>query len=134
MSGQYDDIINLPHHQSDKHPRMAMKERAAQFSPFSALTGYGAVIAETGRLTDGRIELTDERKDEIDWLLGELLKNGKPAAVTFFEPDGRKEGGRYVTAYGPLKRVDAAEGIFLSVGGRKVSLLEILRVEEDGER
>ena len=69
---RYDDIINLPHHQSAKHPRMSMEERAAQFSPFAALTGYGAVIEETGRLTEERIEPTEEQKDEIDRRLTEL--------------------------------------------------------------
>ena len=78
-SHRYDDILDLPHHESAKHPRMPLGDRAAQFSPFAALTGYGAVIAEAGRLTDARIELGDEQKDEIDRCLRDLLAD--PDAV-----------------------------------------------------
>ena len=101
---RYDDIINLPHHQSVKHPHMSMTERAAQFSPFAALTGYEAVIAETGRLTGERVELTDERKEEIDRTLNELLDLGRPAVITYFEPDDRKDGGQYNVIAGVLKK------------------------------
>ena len=133
MSGRYDDIINLPHHQSTKHPHMSMSERAAQFSPFAALTGYGAVIAETGRLTEERIELTEEQKDEIDRKLNELLELGKPALITFFEPDDRKAGGHYASASGRLKKVDTLEGILVLDGGDRIPIRDILSVEEEFE-
>lgn len=133
MSGRYDDIIDLPHHQSAKHPHMTMEERAAQFSPFAALTGYGAVIADTERLTDQRIELTDDQKEEIDRKLNELLDLGKPAVITFFEPDERKEGGRYTVAAGKLKRVDPLEGLLIFEDGRKISVREILGIGEGTE-
>ena len=127
---RYNDIIGLPHHQSEKHPRMSMEERAAQFSPFAALTGYGAVIAETGRMTDSRIELTDEQKDEIDRKLNELLENGEDAALTFFEPDSRKEGGRYVTVTGSIKRIDILEGVLRLNDGRGIPIRDILEIGE----
>ena len=130
MSGRYDDIINLPHHQSAKHPRMTMTERAAQFSPFAALTGYGAVIAETGRLTDSRIELTDEQKDEIDRRLNELLQSGEPASFTYFIPDGKKDGGRVVTVTGSVQRLDPIEGIIVFESGEKIPVREILGIGE----
>ena len=130
---RYDDIINLPHHQSAKHPRMTMEERAAQFSPFAALTGYGAVIAETGRLTEDRIELTDEQKDEIDRKLNELLENGEEAAITYFEPDTRKEGGQYVTVTGCISRIDILEGVLLLGGGRRIPIRDILEIGETKE-
>ena len=130
MSGRYDDIIHLPHHQSVKHPRMTMTERAAQFSPFAALTGYGAVIAETGRLADSRIELTDEQKDEIDRRLNELLQSGEPASFTYFIPDGKKDGGRVVTVTGSVRRLDPIEGIIVFESGEKIPVREILGIGE----
>jgi len=81
---RYDDIIGLPHHRSAKHPAMSMTDRAAQFSPFAALTGYGAVIAETGRTTEARIELGDEQRDEIDRALRELLASPDAACAPAF--------------------------------------------------
>ena len=130
MSGRYDDIIHLPHHQSVKHPRMTMTERAAQFSPFAALTGYGAVIAETGRLTEGRVELTDEQKEEIDRRLSELLQSGEPASFTYFIPDGKKDGGRVVTVTGSVRRLDPIEGIIVFESGEKIPVREILGIGE----
>ena len=127
---RYDDIIGLPHHRSAKHPAMSMTDRAAQFSPFAALTGYGAVIAETGRTTEARIELGDEQRDEIDRALRELLASPDAAcAITYFEPDARKVGGQYVTVRGTLRRYDAAEGILLLRDGRRIPVQEILAVE-----
>ena len=131
MSGRYDDTINLPHHQSTKHPHMSMTDRSAQFSPFAALTGYGAVITETGRLTEERIELTEEQKDEIDRKLNELIELGKPALITFFEPDEWKAGGHYVSASGRLKKVDPLEGILVLDGGDRIPIRDILSVEEE---
>ena len=105
---------------------MSMTERAAQFSPFAALTGYTAVIAETGRLTEGRVELTDEQREEIDRRLNELLQSGEPAAVTCFEPDERKDGGRYVTVTGTVRRLDPPEGLVILEDERKIPIREIL--------
>ena len=69
MSGKYDDIIHLPHHVSQTHPQMPMCDRAAQFSPFAALTDYGVVIRETGRLKETRPELDEDAKSELDSVL-----------------------------------------------------------------
>lgn len=86
----YEDIIHLPHHVSERHPRMSMMDRAAQFSPFAALTGYDAAIKETARLTDRKIELTEEMQarlnDRINRLLEEL-QNYPPVEITYFIPD-----------------------------------------------
>ena len=126
---RYDDIINLPHHQSVKHPHMSMTERAAQFSPFAALTGYEAVIAETGRLTGERIELNDEAKEEIDRILRELLDQAEEASFTYFVPDERKEGGKYETVRGIIQRYDMLEGLIILDNGRKIPV-EMLRSVE----
>ena len=133
MSGRYDDIIGLPHHRSAKHPPMTMEERAAQFSPFAALTGYGAVIAETGRQTQQKIELSDAQKDEIDRLLGELLRTGKPAAVTYFVPDEKKEGGRYAAVRGKIRRTDPAEGVIVLEDGLRIPVADVLDLTEAPE-
>ncbi len=132
-SHRYDDIIGLPHHRSGRRPAMAMTDRAAQFSPFAALTGYGAVIEETERLTDERIEPGDEEKEEIDRTLRDLLaRPGAIAEITVFEPDERKAGGRYVTVRGALRRYDAAEGTLLFTDGRRIPL-GVIRSVAEGE-
>ena len=109
MSGKYDDIINLPHPTSKRFSRMPLEERAAQFSPFAALTGYDAVIRETARITDRRVELDECRRQELDAALQELsarLGSRPEVLVTFFREDRRKEGGEYVHVSGRLKKAD----------------------------
>ena len=106
---EFDDIINLPHHVSKNHPPMPMMNRAAQFAPFAALTGYDAVIQETGRLTDGFIELDDSKKEQLNRKIAELMEqiNERPmVTIIFFKPDERKAGGTYSTISGQLKKVD----------------------------
>ena len=108
----YDDIINLPHHVSERHPHMPVSERAAQFAPFAALTGYGDVIKETARLTETRPELSEDEKARMDQTLRAVLNaQGENAGivVTYFVPDARKSGGAYRRAAGKLRRVDEAE-------------------------
>ena len=106
---EYNDIINLPHHVSKNHPPMPMMNRAAQFAPFAALTGYDAVIQETGRLTDGFIELDDSKKEQLNRKIAELMEqiDERPmVTIIFFKPDERKAGGTYSTVSGKLKKVD----------------------------
>ena len=96
MSGKYGDIINLPHPTSLNHPRMSLHDRAAQFSPFAALTGHHTAIAETGRLTDQRIELDESEIARVDAALQhlqELLPERPTVSITYFVPDERKSGG-----------------------------------------
>lgn len=125
---QYDDIINLPHHVSPTRPRMSMIDRAAQFSPFAALTGYDAAIKETGRLTDERIELSEESRAVLDrkqQLLLDNLADHPEVSVTYFVPDERKSGGAYVTATGQVKKVDEFERLLILTDGTKIPLDEI---------
>ena len=102
----YDDIINLPHHVSKKHPQMSMLDRAAQFSPFAALTGYGDAIDEAARVTEAQIDLDDSERQEIDRVLREAYETGCPVEVTHFIPDERKAGGAYVVTAGVIKAID----------------------------
>lgn len=128
----YSDIIGLPHHTSPKHPRMPSADRAAQFAPFSALTGYGDVIDETARLTDSRLILSEESKALLDLkqrLLAELSESHPEIVVTYFEDDSRKCGGAYRTHVGNLKRVDEAEGGLLFCDGVKIPFERIYGID-----
>lgn len=109
---EYDDIINHPHHVSASRPQMSMAERAAQFSPFAALTGYGDVIQETARLTDQKPELSESEIDELDYKL--RLVCGFPAekpviTLTYFVPDSKKSGGSCHTITVRIRKIDTYE-------------------------
>ena len=132
MTTQYDDIIRLPHHVSSTRPRMSAIDRAAQFSPFAALTGYDASIKESARLTDARIELDDSQKEEI----GEKLRlvTGQPDAeikVTYFLPDTKKTGGKYVLAAGAVKKIDEYERMIIMGDGKQIPIDEVIDVDCD---
>jgi len=124
---KYKDIINLPHHVSSTHPQMSMINRAAQFSPFAALTGYDDAIEETARLTDSRIELTEAEEDEISRKLGRLQR-GDSVELTWFVPDRRKTGGRYYTETVVIKQIVAVEGKVNLADGRSVEIRDIIEV------
>ena len=103
MNNRYDEIINLPHHVSKTRPQMPMSDRAAQFAPFAALTGYDSAIKETGRLTDERIELDEEALTALDMkyqLLMDALNEAPKVTITYFQPDERKAGGKYASQVG----------------------------------
>ena len=107
--GEYDDIINYPHHQSIKHKQMPRLNRAAQFAPFAALTGYGEVISEAARLTDEKIELEEKVINILNEKIQLIYENisRKPLVeITYFVPDNRKRGGKYVTISGNVRRID----------------------------
>lgn len=127
MSGPYDDIIDLPHPTSERHPRVPMENRAAQFSPFAALSGYDDAVKETARLTDGKIDLTEEEKSILDARL-QRLTPGENAAITYFQPDARKQGGAYLTASGEVKRIDGAAREIVLMDGRRIPIDDILEV------
>ena len=107
--GKYDDIIDLPHHVSYRHARMSRIDRAAQFSPFAALTGYEAAVQETARLTEGQKELDETALAVLNEklrLLADLIEDKPQVSITYFRPDERKAGGAYVTVSGTVKTVD----------------------------
>lgn len=131
---EYEDIIDLPHCVSATRPRMSMIDRAAQFSPFAALTGYDAAIKETGRLTDERIELSEESRVDLDrkqQLLLDNLADCPEVSVTYFVPDERKSGGAYVAVTGRVKKVDMFERLLILTNGIKIPLDEILDMESE---
>ena len=130
----YEDIINLPHHVSKTRPQMSMLDRAAQFSPFAALTGYDAAIKETGRLTDEKIEMDEDRKAALDMkqaYLIEMLDEQPEISITYFLPDTKKLGGAYVTVTGNLKRFDEYERLLILTDGKKIPMDDIADIESD---
>lgn len=129
--GEYDDIINLPHHVSRKHPQMSTHDRAAQFAPFAALTGHGEAIAETARLTDRKIELDDYERLKLDeklLILQEHIMEMPEVSVTYFCPDEKKEGGRYVTVTKALRKINEVERTLLMEDGMQIRIEDILEV------
>ena len=134
MSDEYNDIMNLPHHVSTKRPQMSMLDRAAQFSPFAALTGYDDAIHETARLTDEKIDLSEEEKEALDrkqQILLEKLTEHPALAVTYFVPDNKKSGGAYVTKCGNLKKMDRIERMMILIDGTKIPLDDVYDIESE---
>ena len=131
---RYDDIIYLPHPVSTRHARMSLVDRGAQFSPFAALTGFEGVIAETGRTTQGRAELTQGRKEELNAKLQKLsqLAPDRPyIRAVYFQPDEWKEGGAYVCVEGNVRRVDAYHEVIFLTDGRDIPIWELYQLEGD---
>ena len=134
MNDRYDDIIHLPHHVSKTRPQMSMMDRAAQFSPFAALTGYDAAIKETGRLTDEKIELGEETKAVLDRkqrYLSDMISVQPEITVTYFLPDEKKSGGTYLAVTGKLKRIDEYERMMILTDGKKIPLDDIMDIESN---
>ena len=122
---RYDDIINLPHHVSAVRKRMSMHDRAAQFSPFAALTGYDDAIDETARLTDKQFELSEDERNRLDEqlrLIADRIEEQPELEVTYFQPDELKEGGAYLTARGRVRRIDEYEREIVFGDGMRIGL------------
>ena len=126
----YNDILYLPHHASTRHPPMPMSDRAAQFSPFAALTGHSDAIQETERLTGERVELSEEAKILLDQKQQYLASLDRPElTVTYFVADTKKEGGAYVSINGILKKIDSIGRLMILVGGQAIPLDDIAEIE-----
>ncbi|MBQ8300984.1 MAG: hypothetical protein IJX57_03375 [Clostridia bacterium] len=129
---KYDDIINMPRHISVKHKPMAIKDRAAQFLPFAALTGYDDEIKETARLTDEKIYLSEETTSVINKKICILSESVLPEiSITYFVPDNKKTGGSYVTESGTVKKIDDYKKVIVMKNGTEISFKDILDI--DGE-
>lgn len=131
---RYDDIIDLPHPVSAAHPQMAMIDRAAQFSPFAALTGYDAAIQETARLTSEKIELDEDSRAALDTkqqLLLDRIGEHPEVTISYFLPDEKKSGGVYVTVTGNIKKIDAYARSMVMVDGTIIPLDDILEMESE---
>ena len=130
-SNKYDEILSLPHHASKTRPQMPMSDRAAQFAPFAALTGYESAIKDTGRLTDERIELDEEALTALDMkyqLLMDAFDVAPEVTITYFQPDERKVGGKYVSAVGAVKKIDDFERRITMRDGTRIPMDDVLRL------
>ena len=133
---KYGDIIHLPHHVSSVHPHMPVSDRAAQFAPFAALTGYGDVIKETARLTDEEPDLSEDEKQELNYKiqLACALPGEKPEIVlTYFVQDEKKSGGAYHTARGKIRRIDPDAGQIILEDGLRIRLDCVVDIEFTGQ-
>ena len=134
MKGPYDDIITLPHPTSRRYPRMPAADRAAQFAPFAALTGYAAAVKETARETEAFTELAEDEAAALDRqlrLLEERIRERPWVVLTCFQPDQRKAGGAYVEVQGRVKRLDATAGTITLENGREIPVSYILEIKEE---
>lgn len=132
MNGAYDDMIDMPHHVSPTRRQMPMIDRAAQFSPFAALTGYEAAVKETARLTDARVELDECAKlilnEKLQEIAQGLKQGGAKAAITYFVPDERKSGGAYLTVDGAVKRVNMYRHAVIMADSTVIPIEEIYEI------
>ena len=128
---KYDDIIHLPHHRSRKHTPMPLIDRAAQFSPFAALTGHDAAIKETERLTDRKIELDEYEIAALDNILQQIrerLEKQPEITITYFQPDVRKAGGEYITVIGRVKKFDEYTKSLIMEDGKRILIEDIIEL------
>ena len=131
---KYKDIINLPHKQSSKRPHMPLLDRAAQFAPFAALVGYDDAIKETGRLTDERIEMSEEKLAVLNaryQILVDRLGEEPEVTITYFVPDIYKNGGSYAAKTGVIKKLDNYERLITMVDGTRILMDDVLTLEGD---
>ncbi|MEG1458250.1 MAG: hypothetical protein RSJ40_02985 [Acetivibrio sp.] len=132
MRNHYDDIINLVHPVSKKHPPMPRMDRAAQFAPFAALTGYEDAVKETARLTDRRKELDEGEQDMLREKLNLVvaqIEECPEITITYFKPDEKKDGGAYLTATGYVKKIDEYQRTLYLTDGTKIAIEEIFEIE-----
>lgn len=132
MSNAYDDILNLPHHTSAVQPAMPMQNRAAQFAPFAALVGYDALIRETARLTDQKVELDESVKAELNEklrLLLELLPQQPEVTITYFQPDNRKAGGAYRITSGIVRKFLCSENRLVMMDSTQIPIDSIAALD-----
>lgn len=128
----YLDIINLPHHNSLNHPRMSIEKRASQFSPFAALTGFDELVKETARITDKRIELAEDVKQELDEklkIIKENIKNKLKVKFTYFIHDTKKDGGKYIDIIGYVKKIDEFNRVIIMDDKTKIPIIEIIDIK-----
>ena len=129
--GKYDDIINLPHYVSKKHPQMSLENRSAQFAPFAALTGYEDEVEETARITDKRIEITDEIKSKINMklqIIQEKIKTNPKVTITYFISDNKKEGGSYKTVTSNVLKIDKYNKQIILKDNKEIFISDIINI------
>lgn len=128
---KYDEIINLPHHVSRTRKPMTLYNRASQFAPFAALTGHDDAIAETARLTLGKVELSLDEQTKLSRRLKHMLEHSAEVSVTYFISDSRKKGGAYVNHIGLIKRIDEYDNTLVFTDGKVIPLDDIYNIDSE---
>lgn len=131
MKNNYDDIINFPRWNPMTHPRMSIESRSAQFAPFAALTGYDDAVKETARLTDRKIEIDEGLKQVLNKKLQYVLENSDKnpvVEITYFLPDDKKNGGKYVNKTGQIKKIDNIEGYIIFIDKVKIRIDDVINI------
>ena len=132
--GKYDSIINHPHHESISHKRMSLLDRAAQFAPFAALTGYDAMIKEEARTVDLKKELSEEQLIDLDFKTNFLLEHIKEEPfikIIYFLPDEKKKGGKYLIKEGKIKGIDEYNKSFIFIDKTCIALENIIAIDSN---
>lgn len=128
----YEDMLELPNPVSKTHPQMPRRDRAAQFAPFAALTGYEEAVREAARFTEEKMILDEDSKEQLDWklrCLQEKVKEKPTITVTYFLEDEKKKGGKYVTVTGVLKKIDSYTHQFVLESGEEIPVEDIVSLE-----
>lgn len=128
----YEDMLELPHPVSKMHPQMPRRDRAAQFAPFAALTGYEEAVREAARITEEKMILDEDSKVQLDWklrCLQEKVKEQPIITVTYFMKDERKKGGKYVTVIGVLKKIDSYTHQFVLENGEEIPVEDVVSLD-----
>ena len=131
---KYDDILHLPHHVSKRHPQMSLQNRAAQFSPFAALTGHEDAIRETARQTDSFAELDEDRKELLNrqlQFIKAMLAQKPECEITYFQPDQKKDGGNYVTVRRRIEKIDEYKHQILFTDGTILPIGHLFSIKGD---
>lgn len=131
---KYDNIINLQHYELKNHTRMSIESRSAQFAPFSALTGYSDAVIETARLTNEKIEMSEDMKTIVDMklqVIGGHIKEKPEISVLYFAKDQKKSGGEYIEHTGNIKRIDMINQIMFFTDGLKINLNTIYDINAE---
>ena len=131
-NNKYEDIINLPHHVSTRHPQMTLEERSAQFAPFAALTGFEDCVEETARLTDEKIDISEDANELLNEKIKNIIKKIEKNPIiklTYFIPDNRKSGGKYVTMEEKIKKIDEINQELIFINGTKIKLYNVIDIE-----
>ena len=134
ISHKYDDILSMPHPNSKNHPRMARRDRAAQFSSFAALTGHEEAICETARLTDEKAALGEDVMERLDWIFMQIkakMSENPEVTITYFLPDEKKAGGRYESYAGVVKKMDEYKRELVFNDHTVIPMHQIVNIEAD---
>ena len=134
MKNSYEDMLHLPHPVSSTRPQMPIADRAAQFSPFAALTGHGVAIRETARLTDRRRELSEDTQAALGdklTMLAEIAPDHPMVSITYFRADEKKTGGSYIAAAGAVKKIDEYERVIMLMDGTRIPIRDISEIESE---